>query len=157
MEKTTEDFSSRPLGQLIIVIGLPGSGKTTYIKSLMETDQQISVYDDYQGKSYNKDHDPLLSKHFGSLVSDLRQAKRVVVSDIRYCVPHELNTFLAAILSSAPDVRINLKYFENNPEACKQNILARSREGRVEKELELLSKLSSGYIVPTTEYFPVSN
>lgn len=155
MEQTTEDFASQPLGILTIIVGLPGSGKSTYIKALVEADSHLSVYDDYQGEAYDNDSDPRLSKHFGPLVSDLKRAKSVVVSDIRYCVPHELNVFLGAVLSVAPDVRIELKYFENNPEACEKNILARNREDRVEKELELLEKLSSGYVVPVIEYLDV--
>lgn len=155
MEHTTEDFTSQPLGTLTIIIGLPGSGKSTYTESLVDADPQICVYDDYQGEAYRNDSDPRLSKYFGPLVSDLKQAKSVVVSDIRYCVPHELNLFLGVVLSAAPDVRIKLKYFENNPEACKRNILARNREDRVEEELELLKKLSSGYVVPVIEHLKV--
>jgi len=155
MEHTTENFTSQPLGTLTIIIGLPGSGKSTYIKYLVEADPQIRVYDDYQGEAYRNDSDPRLSKYFGSLVSDLKQAKSVVVSDIRYCVPHELNLFLGVVLSAAPDVRIKLKYFENNPEACKRNILARNREDRVGEELELLEKLSGGYVVPVIEHLKV--
>lgn len=155
MGQTTEDFTSQPLGILTIIIGLPGSGKSTYIKSLVAADPQICVYDDYQGEAHSNDSDPRLSKHFGPLVSDLKQAKSVVVSDIRYCVPHELNLFLGVVLSAAPDVRIELKYFENDPAACKKNILARNRDDRVEEELELLEKLSSGYVVPVIERLDV--
>ncbi len=157
MEQTTEESSVQIFGTLTVVVGLPGSGKSTYIKSLVETNPQLSVYDDYQGEAYDNDHDPRLSKHFGSLASDLKQAKHVVVSDIRYCVPYELNSFLAAILSVVPNVRIELKYFENNPKACRQNILARNREERVDKELELLDKLSDSYTLLTIEHLLVKN
>ena len=136
---------STEVGKLLIVIGLPGSGKTTYIQSFVKDNPEYSVYDDYQGETYNHDSDPRLSKHFGSLVSTLKQAKSAVVSDIRYCVSYELNLFLAAILSSAPDTRIEFIYFENNPELCKQNVYARAREGRIERELELIDQLSPIY------------
>ncbi len=155
MAHKTENFSTEPLGNLTIIIGLPGSGKTSYIATLADKNPQLAIYDDYQGESYGPDADPRLSKHFGPLVSNLKQAKSAVVSDIRYCIPSELNAFLSVILGAAPNTRIQLKYFENNPEACKKNILARQREGRVEKELELLEKLSKGYETVMLDQIPV--
>ncbi|MFZ3009952.1 MAG: AAA family ATPase [Candidatus Microsaccharimonas sp.] len=155
MEQKAEDFSTQALGTLTIVIGLPGSGKTTYINNLADQNSQLSIYDDYQGEAYNNDSDPRLSKHFGELVGNLKKAKNVIVSDIRYCIPHELNVFLGTVLSAAPNVRIELKYFENNPEACRKNILFRNRENRVDQELELLNKLTSGYVLPSIEHLTV--
>jgi len=151
MDQPVDKFTIQPLGTLTIVVGLPGSGKSTYIHSLTESNSNLSVYDDYQGESYEKSDDPRLSKHFKPLTQDLMQAKRVIVSDIRYCIPRELNAFLAAVLNVAPNVQIEFTFFENNPEACRRNIIARNRPDRVEKELELLKKLSAGYSVPAIE------
>src|SRR5688572_5601278 len=70
-------------GNLKIIIGLPGSGKTAYINSLVQKNTEFIVYDDYQGKSYGDDSDPRLSRHFGPLINDLKKGKTVIVSDIR--------------------------------------------------------------------------
>lgn len=155
MEQVTKNISTQTLGLLTILVGLPGSGKSTYIAKLIKSNPDLSVYDDYQGEAYGDDSDPRLSKHFGPLVHDLKNVKSVIVSDIRFCIPRELNIFLSAILSAEPDVRIAFTYFENNPDACRKNILARNREDRIEKELDLLEKLSASYEIPVVEHLRV--
>lgn len=140
---------------LIIIVGMPGSGKSTFIEKLVKNNPTFCFYDDYQGEAFNDDHDPRLSKHFGPLVSDLLQGKTVIVSDIAYCVPNELGIFLGMILNIAPNVVLDFKYFTNDPEQCKRNVLQRNREDRLQKELELIDKLTKHYKVPTVEMIPV--
>ena len=150
-----EKFNPKEPATLIIVVGMPGSGKSTYIEELTKNNPTSTLYDDYQGKAYNNDHDPRLSKHFGPLVSDLKQGKTVIVSDIAYCVPNELGIFLGMILGSAPNVVLDFKYFINDPEQCKKNVLQRNRDGRVQKELDLIDKLTKHYKLPSVQTIPV--
>lgn len=140
---------------LIVIVGLPGSGKSTYIKELKKQHPDSLCYDDYQGDAYGNNSDPRLSKHYGPLVSGLKAGKTVIVSDIRYCLPGELGSFLGAILSAAPNVNLEFKYFANDPEICRKNVIDRAREERDEKELELIDTLGKFYKVPTVERLPV--
>jgi hypothetical protein len=156
MNKDNEFAIVNP-GTLILFVGLPGSGKSSYIQELGERNPSFSIYDDFQGQAYNHDPDPRLSKHFGPLVSDLKSGKTAVVSDIRYCAPKELNIFLSAVLSAVPNVLLQFKYFENQPEQCKENVRTRNREGRLEQELELIDNLSESYYIPPIENIPVYN
>lgn len=142
-------------GHLIVVVGLPGSGKTTYMQSLQVSNPAYVLFDDYQGKAYNSDPDPRLSEHFGHLVSVLKQGQTAVVSDVRYCDSGERNAFLGAILNAAPNVALSFTYFQNNPDLCKANIQARGREDRVRDELVLVDELTRLYAVPSIEVLPV--
>ena len=151
------DDKPQQYGHLIIIVGLPGSGKSTYMELLRTDNPDFSFFDDYQGSAYGEDSDPRLSKHFGSLASDLKRGKTAVVSDIRYCEPGELNLFLSVVLNAAPNVTLAFRYFENAPEVCRENVTKRDREVRVEKELELIDRLSKSYAIPTVEILSVHN
>ena len=99
------------------------------MKELAQKEPDYKLYDDYQGEAYGGSHDPRLSKRFGSLINDLKSGKTVVVSDIRYCVPAEMGAFLGAILSVASNVSLNFKFFNNKPEQCKSQPLAKWLHG----------------------------
>lgn len=152
---SNEKFEVKNPGTLMIIIGLPGSGKSTYIEKFREKHTSCSTYDDYQGGALGDDPDPRLSKHYSFLVRDLKDGRTVLVSDVRYCIPSELNAFLSAVVGTAPNTILVFKYFENNPELCKQNVMSRNREGRVERELELIDNLSSNYYPLGLEVIPI--
>lgn len=116
---------------------------------LIEENPEFTMYDDYQGQAYNSEHDPRLSKHFGPLVADLLSGKTVIVSDIVYCLPKELGVFIGAILSVTPNVTLDFRYFNNDPDQCRKNVITRSRPDRVERELELIDKLTKHYEIPS--------
>jgi len=143
-------------GNLTVVIGMPGSGKTTYMKSVLVENPEVLLFDDYQNESYDDDGDPKRSKYYKTLIEGLKQGKTALVSDIRYCSQYELNLFLSAVLSAAPNSHVEYRYFENNPDKCRANVITRGRaKDRIEKELEWIEKLSVQYSVPITHQMTV--
>lgn len=131
--------------KLIVVVGLPGSGKTTYMQALKDDGEITEFFDDFQAEAYSKEKDPRLSRWYGPLLAALKQNKTVAVSDIRYCVTAELHVFLAAVLDVVPETKLDVRYFENNPEACEQNIKARARKERIELELQFVREHAPEY------------
>ena len=134
--------------RLIIVVGLPGSGKTTYMQKLLKDGKITAFYDDFQARAIEHDKNPYLSRHYAPLVADLRRGKSVAVSDIRYCDRSELNRLLATAISAVPDIEIDVRYFENNPKKCAINVRKRGRDNLVEHELGLITEYSENYRVP---------
>ena|SRR5260370_41561893 len=135
-------------GKLIVVVGLPGSGKTTIMKSLKQAGRVNEIFDDYQAGTTGDVKDPRSSRYYSSLLAALRAGKAAAVSDVRYCVHAELHRFLAAVLAEIPEVELELYYFENDPEQCRKNIIKRERHiETVERELKLVKEYAPHYAV----------
>lgn len=128
---------------------MPGSGKTSYMQELLDDGKIDVFFDDFQAKAPEKDKNPRLSRHYGQAVKDLRLGKTIAVSDIRYCIRSELNNLISAVIDAVPDIEIDIRYFENDPEKCIKNVHKRARKDRIEIELKLIQEYTATYKVPT--------
>ncbi len=137
--------------KIIIIIGLPGSGKSTYI-SLNEEFKGAIVCDDYHKSSYKRSREFIDSIYFEDLKKGLIAGKDVVISDIAFCKPDRLDKITQNIQSLLSELEIKAtlecRYFENNPKACIDNIFRRNRTDRVQQEIDFINKTSSDYNVP---------
>jgi len=112
-----------------ILIGLPGSGKTSFIKNTIE--------------EYNSIFDDILS------IEDIARFKEdcneygglVVIADCNLCNKENL-IILERILKD--DIQRESKtekiYFENNPDACRHNTSLRNDNRNVENSINNLSR-----------------
>jgi len=137
---------------ITIIIGLPGSGKSTYIKNNSDKFKNAVICDDYHKSSYDHSHEFKDSVYYQDLQKALKNSKDVVLTDIIWCKAERLKILekeINAIINKLKlIVNIKFVYFENNPNACKINILKRNRTETVEKELKLVNELSKGYTIP---------
>ena len=133
---------------LIIVIGLPGSGKTHYLEELKAQKKIVAYYDDYQKKSYGHDSNPMLSRHYGPLLSRLKRGQSMAISDIVYTREDDLDAVVLSVLHALPEIAVELHYFENNPGKAISNITERARANYMEKELAFVKENSPNYVVP---------
>ena len=137
--------------KLIIIAGLPGAGKSTYITKLKGDTDEIAVYDDYyatqfkeqtaEGGTIDTDKNPLRNSRYTQLIRNLISGKTVIASDIIFLIPRHMNTFIAAIVAAVPDVELEIVYFEPALSTSVKNIETRGRDGRVEREKMLASEL----------------
>lgn len=139
------------------LIGLPGSGKTTYLAQRKEFFGDALICDDYR-KSGGSEF--AQSLYYEDLIEALSGGRDVVIADIAYCRKERLEEAVAEVRQLARRLGIRLKveylYFENDPEACKENILRRGRAKRVARELAFVDRTSSVYeIPPSAKALPV--
>ena len=109
-----------PIGTLTVVIGLPGSGKTTYC---LMNNVEDNMYDDYVSKLVND-----------RIVSDLLNGSNVCINDPRLCMFDVFERHMAYFKKYIPETNIKLILFENEPEKCLMNVSNRndSRKGLFE-------------------------
>lgn len=143
--------------KIILIIGLPGSGKTMYLAKHKNSFGNAFICDDYHKSAGSTTVDGFRtlekSAYYEDLQKALQEGKNVVISDITYCKEdclREIEEDISHLLSeSSIQAEIERRYFENDPNACIANIFRRARNGRVEWELQFVKKTTLQYKVPT--------
>lgn len=129
------------MNKVIIIIGLPGSGKTSLI-SYFNKDQEYNLYHDW-GRDYLINDSGEVLNHFtdddrfNSLISSISNNKNVIIEGSSFCnhkflcgAEYELNVRF-------PNIQIEKYYFENNIKDAIANVLYRDyKNGGIWRKLE---------------------
>lgn len=108
---------------IILVIGLPGSGKTYYCNNLDSS--RFNVFDDIE----TLDNLPATDDQ-----------RILVLSSPRFCYPGILRLCKEYLLKQYDGCVIECIYFENAPAKCLKNVVYRNDGRRVENTITSMSK-----------------
>lgn len=123
--------------KFIMVVGLPGSGKTHFAKSLMNDD---SFFID-DPKDFQKD---VLDR------INLTNSKRIIIADPWLCLETVRDKAIQLILTNYPNAEISWIFFENNYAACVANIIRRKLQNDHREIGSQLDFLQKNYKIPTS-------
>lgn len=130
--------------KIILLIGLPGAGKTTLGNSLLSNyNKNEALFIDDIGMVTNN-----AKEYLGKLKGDL---KALIISDVFFCDSKVLNSAIYLLKELFPNSNIEKIYFENNKEKCLKNIAQRKAMGDTRKVENLVKLLSKKYIIDETE------
>lgn len=121
------------MANVLMVVGLPGSGKTTYVKNL--PDSGYAFFDD-----------PAVSEeNMGKVKKAVSEGLDVVITDV-YCLSQNAREKAEKVLRYAGAKCVTWLFFDNNPDACINNVRRRN-DGRSISEHTVRS-MSAKYVIP---------
>ena len=128
-------------------MGLPGSGKSYYLKRLRNDGTVRWICEDFHADAYRDSEHVVDSRHFALLVENLQHGLVCGVADIAFCNPVRLQEFLNEIRTRVPKAEIKFHCFKNDKTRCVENVEHRARAS-VESEKGLIEKFSPIYTIP---------
>ncbi|MHB0865355.1 MAG: hypothetical protein ACYC1Y_00380 [Minisyncoccota bacterium] len=133
--------------RLVVVIGLPASGKSHLLTSWKENGSVGWVCEDFHANAHNNSTEVEDSIFWEPLIKQLNQGVSCAVADIAFCDQGRLQEFVDKMLNCVTDMSIEHYYFENNKQACIENAKRRARANLV-SELKKIDELSTIYVPP---------
>lgn len=131
--------------EIILIAGLPGSGKTTYMEA--QHQEGWSIFDDFKANAYDDSSVFWHSRNYEALLTALCEGQKCVVADIDFCKASSRREAEAALRTRIPDLAISWRFFENDFHACQANIMRRASRS-IEDNLRALHEYRAVYQIP---------
>ena len=136
--------------RLIIVVGLPGSGKT---RNALKEFKSLGweYFDDFYSRAKNDIGKISNAINLPELIKYLDDGVDCVISDIIYCDPTSLMDAINELESICKFEWLRVVFFSKDLKQCKENVIERNSKSR-DKQLELIDKLGPGYQTKISGY-----
>lgn len=141
--------------KVTIVVGMPGSGKSEYLRPAKQRGEPI--FDDFHGDAIGNSPRFENSKHHRHLKEELADGKDCFIADIDYCYENRLDEAKIGIEKIGKElgtkIDVEIVYFDNDAAACEANVRRRHSD-QMEEEIRNIKKRTRVY-KPGTPGIPV--
>ena len=136
-------------GTLVLIAGLPGSGKSYWMQTNTPA-AHFFVVDDFMAHAFGEIGRFTYSRWYFPLVFALRAGRDAAISDIAFCDVERRKEAETVMTDAVENLAFRWVFFEHAPDACRLNIERDAREkGRApEKRLQALEDWSQRYRIP---------
>lgn len=125
--------------EIIFLVGLPGSGKSTLGQKL-KNEKEFEFLDDLSVLTENAEI--YLSQYL------TKKVKGLIIADCPFCEEETLKAAENLVRRLFPKATLNIIYFENNVEKCFKNIESRAKKGDTRRVSGYVVQLSKVYSPP---------
>jgi len=139
------DITTAATAKVLLIAGLPGSGKTTYLCELRR--DGWLVFDNFKSHAIDDCSAFRKSRNFLTLIQALRSGVKCVVADVDFCRTESRAEADSVLRAEVPGIEINWLYFSHDRQASKANIMRRNKPA-LKRDLMHLKDLSPCYRIP---------
>lgn len=119
---------------IVIIVGLPCSGKTTYA-NILKDEKKMIIYDDFFREYANC-----------SLINDIKNNINVCMNDPRLCIINNFEFIINDIIKYIDVEKIIVIIYNNNPKQCIENLKLRKHDNNTYKKIEnSIKNISTSY------------
>jgi predicted kinase len=134
------------VAKLVVIVGLPGSGKSTHLPRLMAEHGATYWRDSFKKNALRDCSHITHSRHYGSLLHALLKGENCVIADIDFCREQARREAVEFIALHAPTTEVIWYCFENSPDQCRKNVITSQRG--VDGRLRRIDEFKDQYTLP---------
>lgn len=133
------------INRVILLVGLPGSGKTTWGESFIKSNPKSVFLDDIS----------ILTNNAREYIDNIKKINvddsNLIISDVYFCQAKVREMAISIIKEIFPNSLLEIIFFENSPQKCLANVESRMKKGDDRKVSEMIRILSKEYQIPQNE------
>ena len=146
---TTSARTGARVPTLIVFVGLPGSGKSYHLESMVRNGElaEDRIWHDYHAESLDDTHEIEKSRFFIDLLTALLAGETCAIADSWFCYPGHTEKLTSFFAARVPQLVVDVLYFANTPAACALNVRHAERSDTIAR-LQLIGALTPNYWPP---------